>query len=116
MPDRSRVFVLTGDAVVRLTLTGARAHDAATVLPVAAAQCVAVDPRDPDRVYVGTFDDGLYASEDGGSTWRVAWEGVADRRVMAASVSPSHAVNGVSVVYAGTEPSNLYRSEDGGKT
>ena len=116
MPDRSRVFVATRDAVLRLALTGTRAHDAATVLPVAAPQCVAVDPRDPDRVYVGTFDDGLYASDDGGSRWRVAWEGVADRRVMSVSVSASHVVGGVSVVYAGTEPSNLYRSEDGGKT
>ncbi|MBV8217257.1 MAG: hypothetical protein JO325_02240 [Solirubrobacterales bacterium] len=77
---------------------------------------MAVDPRDPDRVYVGTFDDGLYASHDGGSRWRVAWQDVGDRRVMSVSVSPSHIVNGVSVVYAGTEPSNLYRSEDGGKT
>ena len=115
MPDRSRVFVATRDAVVRLTVTGTRAHDARIVLPVAAPQCVAVDPRDPDRVYIGTFDDGLYASEDGGSRWRVAWEGIADRRVMSVSVSPSHVVDGVSVVYAGTEPSNLYRSEDGGK-
>jgi photosystem II stability/assembly factor-like uncharacterized protein len=116
MPDRARVFVATRDEVVRLTLTGTRTHDAQMVLPVAAPQCVAVDPRDPDRVYVGTFDDGLYASDDGGSTWRVAWEGITDRRVMSVNVSASHVVNGVSVLYAGTEPSNLYRSEDGGKT
>ena len=67
-------------------------------------------------MYVGTFDDGLYATDDGGETWRAAWDGVADRRVLAVSVSPSHRVGGVSVLYAGTEPSNLYRSEDGGMT
>ncbi len=116
MPERSRIFVVTGDEVVRLTLSGARAHDAETVLAVAAPRCVAVDPRDPNRVYVGTFDDGLYASDDGGEHWRESWPGVADRRVLAVSVSPSHVQNGVSVVYAGTEPSNLYRSEDGGMT
>jgi photosystem II stability/assembly factor-like uncharacterized protein len=116
MPDRARIFVVTGDGVVRLTLEGTRARDAETVLTVTAPQCVAVDPNDPNRVYVGTFDDGLYATDDGGSSWRAAWEGVEDRRVMSAAVSPSHVVNGVSVVYAGTEPSNLYRSEDGGKT
>jgi photosystem II stability/assembly factor-like uncharacterized protein len=102
--------------VVRLTLTGTRAHDAQTVLKVTAPQCVAVDPRDPNRVYVGTFDEGLYATDDGGETWREAWEGIADARVMAVSVSPSHQAGGISVVYAGTEPSNLYRSEDGGRT
>jgi photosystem II stability/assembly factor-like uncharacterized protein len=116
MSDRARIFVVTGDEVVRLTLTGTRAHDAQTVLTVTAPQCVAVDPRDPHRVYVGTFDDGLYATDDGGETWREAWEGIADARVMAVSVSPSHQAGGISVVYAGTEPSNLYRSEDGGGT
>ena len=116
MPERSRVFVVTGEEVVRLALTGTRGHDAETVLTVAAPRCVAVDPRDPDRVYVGTFDDGLYASDDGGDSWRESWAGVPDRRVMAVTVSSSHVQNGVSVVYAGTEPSNLYRSEDGGMT
>jgi photosystem II stability/assembly factor-like uncharacterized protein len=116
MPERARIFVVTGDEVVRFTLTGTRAHDGRTVLTVPAPQCVAVDPQDPNRVYVGTFDDGLYATDDGGSTWREAWHRIADRRVMAVSVSPSHREAGVSVVYAGTEPSNLYRSEDGGET
>ena len=116
VPDQARIFVATGHEVVRLTLTGTRAHEAETVLRVAAPRCVAVDPHDPDRVYVGTFDDGLYATDDGGQTWRPAWQGVAERRVMAVSVSSAHRVGGASVVYAGTEPSNLYRSEDGGMT
>jgi photosystem II stability/assembly factor-like uncharacterized protein len=116
MPDGARIFVVTRDEVVRLTLTGTRAHDAQTVLSVAAPSRVAVDPRDPDRVYVGTLDDGLYATDDGGESWRESWEGLADQRVMSVAVSRSHQVAGVSVVYAGTEPSNLYRSEDGGKT
>jgi photosystem II stability/assembly factor-like uncharacterized protein len=116
MPERTRVFVVTGNEVVRFTLTGEHAHNAQTVLDVAAPTRVAVDPRDPNRVYVGTFDDGLYATEDGGESWRESSEGVADRRVMSVAVSPSHQVAGMSVVYAGTEPSNLYRSEDGGKT
>jgi photosystem II stability/assembly factor-like uncharacterized protein len=115
MPDRSRIFVVTGDEVVRFMLTGARADDVETVLTVPAPRSVAVDPHDPNRVYVGTFDDGLYATDDGGETWRESWD-VGDRRVMSVAVSRSHRVAGLSVVYAGTEPSNLYRSEDGGKT
>lgn len=107
---------MTGDEVVRLTLTGTRAHDLQTALAVADPRCIAVDPHDPNRVYVGTFDGGLYASDDGGESWREAWHGIKDRRVPAVSVSRSHVHEGVSVVYAGTEPSNLYRSEDGGKT
>ena len=69
VPDRARIFVVTGDEVVRLTLTGDRAPTMLeTVLTVAAPRCVAVDPHDPNRVYVGTFDDGLYATDDGGET------------------------------------------------
>ena len=116
MPERARIFVVTGDEVVRLTLTDSRAADVETVLSAAAPRCVSVDPNDPNRVYVGTFDDGLYATADGGETWRESWAGVADRRVMSVAVSPSHRAAAVSVVYAGTEPSNLYRSEDGGET
>jgi photosystem II stability/assembly factor-like uncharacterized protein len=110
MAEQLRIFAVTGDDVVRFTLDG----DTETLLEGIGAQCVAVDPRDPDRIYVGTFDDGLYATEDGGATWRQAERGLEDRRVMSVAVSPSHQEAGVSVAYAGTEPSNLYRSEDGG--
>jgi len=116
VPESTHIFVVTGHEVVRLTLTGTRAHDARTVLTVPAPRCVAVDPHDPDRVYVGTFDHGLYATADGGETWRSSWEDVADRRVTSLAVSRAHQTAGVSIVYAGTEPSNLYRSADGGET
>ena len=99
MPESARIFVVTGDEVVRLTLTGTRVHDAQTVLTVAGPRRVAVDPHDPNRVYVGTLDDGLHATDDGGETWHEAWDGIEDRRVPAVSVSRSHIHNGVSVVY-----------------
>jgi photosystem II stability/assembly factor-like uncharacterized protein len=107
-----RILAVTGDDVVRLGLDG----DHETLLEGVGAQCVAVDPRDSDRGYVGTFDHGLYATEDGGATWRQDERGLDERRVMSVAVSPSHHEAGVSVAYAGTEPSNLYRSEDGGRT
>jgi hypothetical protein len=84
-------------------------------LPGSGAVCVAVDPRDPRRVYVGTFDDGVYVSEDGGDTWDASSSGLDDLRVLALTVSRSHESAGTSIVYAGTEPSNLYRSENAGR-
>jgi photosystem II stability/assembly factor-like uncharacterized protein len=114
MRELTRLFAVTGDDVVRFTLDGATASDAESLLHGSGARCVAVDPADPDRVYVGTFDNGLYASHDGGRTWRSGEKGLGDRRVLSLAVSPSHQESGTSVVYAGTEPSNLYRSEDGG--
>jgi photosystem II stability/assembly factor-like uncharacterized protein len=75
-----------------------------------------VDPHDPDRVYAGTFDEGLYRTLDGGETWEQVGHGIPDRRVLSVAISPSDRTGGRSVVYAGTEPSNLYRSEDDGRT
>lgn len=97
------------------TLAGAQAAEPDVLLEGIAARCLAVDPRDPRRVYVGTFDQGLYASDDGGASWRRDEQGLEDRRVMSVAVSASHQESGLSVVYAGTEPSNLYRSEDAGR-
>ena len=111
--EDAEIFAVTGEDVTRFTLAAA---DAEVVLRGVGARCIAIDQRDPDRVYVGTFDDGLYASDDGGATWRHDEQGLPDRRVMSVAVSPSHQEGGVSVVYAGTEPSNLYRSTDGGHT
>jgi photosystem II stability/assembly factor-like uncharacterized protein len=111
-----RVFAVTGDDVVRFELQGARPREAKSLLRGAGAQCVAIDPHDPDRVYIGTLDRGPYASEDGGITWRNDADALASRRVLSVAVSPSHRVSGISVVYAGTEPSNLYRSDDGGRS
>ena len=113
--DKIAVLGVTGDDVVSLELNGGRPARARALISDVGAQRLAVDPRDPARIYVGTFDDGLYASRDGGRTWRNGGEGLADRRVMSVAVSPSDQVSGISVVYAGTEPSNLYRSTDGGE-
>lgn len=74
------------------------------------ARCLAVDPKDPDTVYVGTSDEGLFKSSDGGRTWE-RLSGVAHPRVTAVAVSP---VDGA--LYAGTEPSSLFVSRDGGET
>jgi photosystem II stability/assembly factor-like uncharacterized protein len=110
------VFAVTGEDVVRFALNGETHGEVESLLSGAGARCVAVDPRHSDRIYVGTLDNGLYASDDGGIGWRAADQGLEDRRVLSVAVSPSHRESGISVVYAGTEPSNLYRSEDGGRS
>jgi photosystem II stability/assembly factor-like uncharacterized protein len=115
MGERARVLAVTGEDVVRFDLEGASVSAPDATFRGVGAQCLAVDPRDPDRVYVGTFDRGLYRSQDGGVTWRDDGDGLADPRVLSVAVSPSHQESDISAVYAGTEPSNLYRSADGGR-
>ena len=111
MADPVRIFAVTGEAVARFRLDDT---EPAFALEGSQPRCIAIDPRDPHRVYVGTMDDGLWFSSDGGAKWRQAGPSIDEPRVLSVAVSRSHQRSGVSVVYAGTEPSNLYRSDDGG--
>ncbi|MBO0784312.1 MAG: glycosyl hydrolase [Ktedonobacteraceae bacterium] len=77
---------------------------------------VVVDPIRPQRVYCGTFDQGLWLSDDAGASWQHVAAGISSEHVTSVAVSPLERVNGASVVYAGTEPSALFRSENGGST
>jgi len=61
----------------------------------------------PNTVYMGVTQDGLYRTDDAGTSWRRVFEG----NVRAVTIDPTDN----RVVYVGTEPIQLYRSEDGGK-
>jgi photosystem II stability/assembly factor-like uncharacterized protein len=112
-----RLYAATVDAVARVDDPLGDAPAVTITAEGSGAQCVAVDPRDPNRVFAGTFDDGLLHSGDGGATWRrVGEDAIPHGRVLSVAISPSHVVAGKGVVYAGTEPSALYRSEDDGET
>lgn len=110
-----RLFATTGDAVARLDIDGQGRVETRLFLEGSGAQCVAADPHDPDRVFVGTFDHGAYRTLDGGETWEPAGE-LPHQRVLSIAVSPVDRPGGRSAVYAGTEPSALFRSEDDGRT
>src|ERR687893_1726096 len=74
------------------------------------ARCVAVGPEGPDTLYVGTSDEGLFKSEDGGKGWE-RLSGGEHPRVTSVAVSPAD-----GAIYAGTEPSTLFVSRDGGES
>jgi len=71
-------------------------------------ECVAATA---ERVFVGTFESGLWRSEDAGETFERCWHSTAPEAVTSVAVSPWDP----SVVWAGTEPSRVYRSADGGE-
>jgi photosystem II stability/assembly factor-like uncharacterized protein len=104
----TRLYAATGDSFARLD----EEADGWTVelsLTGGGAQCLAVDPSDPDRVYAGLREGGVRRTDDGGRTW-------VDRSppqpaVFSLAVSPAD-----GALYAGTEPSALYRSDDEGET
>ena len=67
--------------------------------------CMAISPRDPNKVYLGTAGRGLLMTVDGGSSWSEALPG---SRVLALTVGQQD-----GVVFAGTD-SGLYGTDDGG--
>lgn len=73
-------------------------------------ECIAVHPDAPERVFVGTFDAGLWRSEDAGGTWNRVGEDTLQESVMSATADP----HDPEAVWVGTEPSRVYRSDDGG--
>jgi photosystem II stability/assembly factor-like uncharacterized protein len=70
-----------------------------------------VDPRDADVVYAGTRDNGLFKTEDGGSSWRRIGPKSDWFRVNKLAFQPGTP----GVIYAGLVR-GVYRSRDGGAT
>ena len=103
-----RLVATTGNAVARLTEQDG-SWDVELTLPDSAAQCVAVDPNEPETVLVGSRGRGAWLSEDGGRTWRDA--GLPAGDVFSVAISAAG-----GALYAGCEPSMLFRSDDLGRT
>ncbi len=102
-------------AVLRSEDAGATWADASAGLPARTAAKLAVDPRDPAVVYVGTGTafqpgDGVFKSTDGGRTWSRAGGELSGRTITAllASAKPGR-------VYAAAG-GRVFRSDDGGAT
>jgi hypothetical protein len=103
-----RLYVATGDAIARLGEAGGE-WVSELFLAGSGAQCLAVDPRDPDTVFAGLREHGVRRTQDGGRSWvdcALPEPGVFSLAISAADGS----------VYAGTEPSRLFRSDDRGET
>jgi hypothetical protein len=103
-----RLYAATGTSVARLDETPS-GWSVDFSLADSGAQCIALDPADPDTVYLGLGAGGVMKTTDGGRTWTES--GLGQDQVFSVAVS---AANGA--VYAGTEPSALYRSDDAGET
>lgn len=104
----NRLYAATGDAVARLDETDG-AWTVELSLRGSGAQCLAVDPTDPDVAFAGLREGSVQRTGDGAVSWAdcsLPTTGVFSLAVSAAD----------GAVYAGTEPSALYRSDDGGKT
>ncbi len=67
-------------------------------------------PREASRVYVATRGSGVFASDDGGSTWKRLGQGLTEPDVRSLAVHPANP----SRLAAGTTSSSIFYSHDGG--
>lgn len=72
--------------------------------------CLTGDPLVRGRAWCGTHRNGLFRTDDGGTSWQSA--GLAERLIMAVAASPTDR----DVVWVGTEPSEVWRSRNAGGT
>jgi len=102
----ARLYAATGDGIARLD-----EHEGVWTLELfltgSGAQCLAVDPSDPDTVYAGLREGGVRRTSDGGRSWLDC--ALPEAGVFSLAVSEAD-----GAVYAGTEPSRLFRSDDRG--
>ena len=101
-----------------LVIVTTKQHDGQCKLDLMGHQvrCVAADALQPELIYCGTFDSGLWRSDDGGQSWRPAGPGIHYSSIHSVAVSRAERSEGRGVVYAGTEPSAIFRSENSGET
>ncbi|NUE01835.1 hypothetical protein HUB97_04925 [Halorubraceae archaeon YAN] len=73
--------------------------------------CVTAHSNDPETVFVGTVENGLQRSTDGGQTFdRIGTTSIEQDAVTAVAIDTTDH----NRIWAGTEPSRVYRSVDGG--
>ena len=108
MERMARLYAATGTSIARLDETS-NGWSVELSLTDSSAQCVALDPANPETVYVGLGSGGVMKTADGGRTWTE--RGLGEEQVFSMAISAAD-----GAIYAGTEPSALYRSDDGGET
>lgn len=107
------MIVATGDGILIV-----RPTDGGSVevhLDGKAAEAVAIDRTNPNRIYVGTWGQGLWRSLDAGRTWERSGRSMPQQTITAVAVEKAEG-HRPGTIYVGTEPSRLSRSDDGGES
>lgn len=104
------VYAVTGEerAFVSQSIIGPAGGD---------VRAVAIDPRNPDRLYISTLDGQIYASSDGGKTWEFLVNFNIPLLILDDLMVD---VENSNIIYAAghrhKEPGGFFRSIDGGRT
>jgi photosystem II stability/assembly factor-like uncharacterized protein len=73
---------------------------------------IIIDPGDPEVIYVGTENAGIYKSIDGGVSWRSINKGLKQASIVSIVIDPID----TKILYASVSPqSDIYKTIDGGE-
>lgn len=73
-------------------------------------RALAVSQQNPDVLYAGTHEMGVYRSDNAAMSWEVVSTGITDMRIRALVMHPEND----EVLYAGTEGTGVFKTVDGG--
>ncbi len=79
-------------------------------LPRDKITAIAVNPKDPDVIYIGTENAGIFKSIDSGISWQPADMGLANASITSLAINPSDP----NKLYAGIRTGDVYKTTNGG--
>ena len=71
---------------------------------------IVFDSHDPNVLYVGTYNAGVFKSIDGGISWRPIHNGLERAAIISLIIDPANP----NTLYAGTSWGGIYKTHDGG--
>jgi photosystem II stability/assembly factor-like uncharacterized protein len=73
---------------------------------------IILDPTDPDVIYAGAQNAGVYKSIDGGKSWQPAQHGLRSGKIGGMAIDPNNPL----ILYATVIEGGIYKTEDGGQS
>jgi hypothetical protein len=101
-------IAITGKDLARATCAVNGDWAVEFLLRSAGVCCLAADPLNPNIIYAGTKEKGVWRSDDCGLTWQLS--GMDGQSVKSLAVNPHDS----NIIYAGTKPALMFVSYDGG--
>ena len=94
------------------TTAGGKDNWPSSGLEALSPRAIVLDRSNPEVLFVGTYEMGVYKSEDGARSWTRSSSGITNGRIRSLVIDPG---NG-QVVYAGTDGGGVFKTVDGGES